>query len=779
MDQCLSTTSLSKPADTSADCLLLGFYDSPFADYVQSVRSFGEDSGFYRDLALAYLEYEGKPYRALDILSRFYNERHGLSGLTFHNSDFLWPVITYLFSFLKRRGFNVDFVNLPHLQEKELRRKLTLTPPLTVAITTTLYVSPQPIIELVSKVRTMAPDTKIIVGGPYISNQVRALPQAGLTRLLSTLGADIYVLCQEGEATLAKVLSALRSGSGLDFVPNLAFSSDRKHFTFTLEQPESNSLPEEMVDYRMFSPAEVNEFITTRTAKSCPFSCAFCGFPARAGAYTYLDVEHVERELEAIAQQSQVTTVTFLDDTFNVPKGRFRDILRMMIRKNYRFKWNSFYRADHGDRETIELMARAGCEGVFLGVESGSDVMLANMNKAARRHNYLSAIKAFTDCGVSTYASLIVGFPGETDQTVEKTIAFIEEAKPEYYRAQLWYADPVTPIWKDREKYGLTGQGFQWKHHTMDSDRACNWVEQMFLSINNSTWLPQFGFEQWSTFYLQRKGMSREKVRSFVSSFNAAIKHRMVSFGAPLPGAIVDALRNSSDFTSVPDHDNMHLQRWSGSAYRQASIALSNELGDPALGDTVEVPHAPHEVSRKLYPVRHGTIDDRDGSAFDDCVPAFLAAYAFASKKTSGEQIILVAVGSEHDELPVPVHFRTSLEMPFGAWLEEAIEKHRTLLTHSRHAMKNFRDPLWRSHNGHSHLAASDLLRISLVGNEAEPTWMSWLPQWGIRELIHIRCSPAAAPSFSAFTDSISKAGVVQAKLAEMISCLQRGSSFS
>src|SRR5260370_39058150 len=96
----------------STDCLLLGFYDLPFPEYVEMVRSLGEESGSYRDLALAFMEDEGQPYRALAILNHFYNKRHNLSGVTFDNADFVCPVITSLQTYVHGRRLNVDYVNL-------------------------------------------------------------------------------------------------------------------------------------------------------------------------------------------------------------------------------------------------------------------------------------------------------------------------------------------------------------------------------------------------------------------------------------------------------------------------------------------------------------------------------------------------------------------------------------------------------------------------------------------------------------------------------------------
>ena len=197
------------------------------------------------------------------------------------------------------------------------------------------------------------------------------------------IGADIYVISQEGEAALVNIIRTLKNRGNLDNVDNIAYRSGEKYIR-TAESIESNPLEENMVDYALFPSDEIGEFVSLRTAKSCPFSCAFCGFPQRAGKYKYESVELVEGELNRLRDIGTVTTLTFLDDTFNVPKERFKEILRMMIRNQYGFKWNSFYRSDHGDEEAIELMGKAGCEGVFLGVESGSDQMLLRMNKTAR-----------------------------------------------------------------------------------------------------------------------------------------------------------------------------------------------------------------------------------------------------------------------------------------------------------------------------------------------------------------------------------------------------------
>jgi anaerobic magnesium-protoporphyrin IX monomethyl ester cyclase len=527
------------------DCLLIGHNDGDFSQLVDMVRGMGVRSGAYRDLDLAFVTWGGTPTRALDVLNKLDVTDAQGDRRKFHNMELLWPTIPYLGSFLARRGLTFDYVNLFQDEKDELRRKLQ-DAPRTVVVTTTLYVTPNPAIEVVRFVKEHCPETTVIVGGPFVSTYAKQASRAVLARTFGLMGADVYVISSEGELALSRVLESLRAGRSLHGIPNVAFREDSQ-FVFNDTELEYNDLDQNMVDYGLFSG--LGEFLSLRTAKSCPFSCAFCGFPARAGKYTYLPVDLVEAELDRIREHESVTSLSFIDDTFNVPKGRFKQLLRMMIRKNYGFRWNCLYRSDHGDDETIELMAEAGCEGVFLGVESGSDTMLELMNKTARRKHYMRAIPLMKKLGIATHANLIVGFPGETVETVAETRGLLEEAQPDFFRAQLWYADPITPIWSRREEFGIEGSAFNWTHRTMDAPGSSDLVEDLFKTVRGSTWLPQNGFELWSVFYLQRRGMSLADVKTFLGAFNGAVKEK-VGRTAPAeisPGAI-ERLQEASRF---------------------------------------------------------------------------------------------------------------------------------------------------------------------------------------------------------------------------------------
>ncbi|WP_176059321.1 radical SAM protein [Paraburkholderia sp. BCC1876] len=537
------------------DCLIIGQSDADFDKHVRMLKfSFGADSGVYQDLDFAFVTYKGQHYRALEFINLVNRERieHPLS-----NMDFLWPTIAVLGSFLHKHGLTFDYVNRYAYEKELLQDKLAQNRFRVIAITTTLYVTDAPIKEIISFIRRCGSDALIIVGGPHVKNRLAEVDFTLVDKEFHGVGADLFVNSAEGQMTLVNTIRCLRDGGALAGVKNLIWRKDLRpsvpaqrddslqtkprgtgvvipisgeetgwigeHFVFNPVLVEDNPLEENPVDFSLFRREDMGEFYSLATAKSCPFACAFCCFPTRAGEYRYIDVPHVEQYLDNVRSLG-IKTLTLLDDTFNVPKTRFKEILRMMIRNNYGLRWNSFYRSDQGDQETIELMAESGCEGVFLGIESASDEMLKKMNKTSRKKHYQTAVPLLKKHGIHTHANFIIGFPGETEATVKETLDFLEEYQPDTYKGQLWYADNKSPIWKRKDELNIKGIGFRWSHETMNSDEAARWLDYVFANVKGSVFLPEDGCGLWSVFYLQRHGMSKAQVHEFLQAFEAGIR---------------------------------------------------------------------------------------------------------------------------------------------------------------------------------------------------------------------------------------------------------------
>lgn len=529
------------------DCLIIGYNDPPFESYERLIRSYGKDSEAYRDLQFSFIDIGGLPRTYVDLLNYVRHEAagNGASVKPLYSGDIPNLAAAYLTSFLRKSGFSAEYINLFQVEREKLALYLAQEPRC-VAITTTFYVINTPVIEMVDFIRHHNPATKIIVGGPLIGNHARrfgaeqqirisALPEPGGSRIgqafqtaLAEIGADIYVIEGQGEATLAGIVDCLRRGASVKDIPNIVYMEGGEYFR-TPSEPEQNDLDTTDIDWFALSPEPLGQTIQMRTARSCAFSCSFCNYPARAGKLRLAGLETVRRELDSVQRRGDVSNVVFIDDTFNVPLERFKDICRLMIRERYGFNWYSYFRCSNSDQEAFNLMEESGCKGVFLGIESGAASILKLMNKAAKPEQYEVGIRELKRRGILTFASFIVGFPGETEHTVRETAEFIARTGPDYYRAQLWYCEAGTPVDRRRAEFGIEGDGFIWRHHTMDSLTAMDHIERMFLTMRESAWLPQWSFDFWIIPYLCGQGIGPDVFRRFVQEANKLLALQIAS----------------------------------------------------------------------------------------------------------------------------------------------------------------------------------------------------------------------------------------------------------
>lgn len=505
--------------DSQYDCIIIGYNEIPFEKYEAFLRTYSDEAEAYRDLKFSFIDLGDKKLDYIGLLNHILKKNaagdQGLGdGGKFKSGEIPNLAAIYLSNFLEHRRYRVTYINL-FQHEKDKLLDYLARDPVCIAITTTFYVLNQPVNEIVEFVREHNDKVKIIVGGPLIANHARNNSSDQFSIALKDIGADIYVIEGQGELALCNIIECLKSKGDLSRVPNIAyFKSGELNRTNVL--PENNSLDESYIDWLRFREHDLGPTIQTRTARSCAFNCSFCNYPARAGKLTLASLDTLERELDSIRQLGNVKNVVFIDDTFNVPLPRFKEICRLMIRNNYQFNWFSYFRCSNSDEESFDLMAQSGCKGVFLGIESASPIILKNMNKAATVEKYFNGVRHLRQRNILTFASLIIGYPGETDATVDETIQFIRDARPDYYRAQLWYCEPGTPVDLQRAKYKINGEGFVWSHATMNSLEAMDHISKLFLKIKESLWLPQWSFDFWIIPYLTGRGISFEQFRDFM-----------------------------------------------------------------------------------------------------------------------------------------------------------------------------------------------------------------------------------------------------------------------
>jgi radical SAM PhpK family P-methyltransferase len=510
------------------DCFFIGHNEMEFVQYEKSVRRMGINSGAYQDLNKNFIHYNGQPYTVSEIFNLFSHESRNDGVKPISQGENFNAAIAYLGSYLHRRELTFDFVNSFQDEKEQLVEKLAQENILTIAIVTTLYISVFPILEIINFIKKYNKSAKIIIGGPFVFNQVRAMDKMELNYLFTNIGADFYVYSTQGETALVEIIHTLKNNSPGDEIKNIYYKDQNKQeYRANPVVKENNLLSGNMVNWDLFSH-QVGEYVNIRTSISCPFACSFCGFPLHAGKYRTAGVEEIEKELDCLENIGTVKSIQFIDDTFNVPVNRFKDILRMMIRNKYTFRWHSHFRCQFADEEMVELMKESHCEGVFLGIESANEQILKNMNKAANVDKYLQGIALLNKYEILTYGSFIIGFPGETEDSIRDSIEFITNSGLDFYRVQLWYCDPVTPIWQERQTYNIEGSHFEWRHNTMDSKTANQWINHIFQSIDHPIWLPQYNFEFDGIFHLLHREIPLGQVKEFIKNFNNGVKSKII-----------------------------------------------------------------------------------------------------------------------------------------------------------------------------------------------------------------------------------------------------------
>jgi anaerobic magnesium-protoporphyrin IX monomethyl ester cyclase len=156
------------------------------------------------------------------------------------------------------------------------------------------------------------------------------------------------------------------------------------------------------------------------TTYGCPYDCDFCSRPVFGSRFRRRDLDRVMEEIEDILRLGY-DSLWIADDSFTLDLRYLEAFCRRMEGRH--ISWSCLSRVDRIDAAIAGRMKAAGCRKVYLGLESGSQDVLTLMNKKATLEDGIRAVNVFHEAGVETAAFFIVGYPGETVESIEKTFA--------------------------------------------------------------------------------------------------------------------------------------------------------------------------------------------------------------------------------------------------------------------------------------------------------------------------------------------------------------------
>ncbi|MBZ0273248.1 B12-binding domain-containing radical SAM protein [bacterium] len=167
---------------------------------------------------------------------------------------------------------------------------------------------------------------------------------------------------------------------------------------------------------------------TMLTSRGCPFQCVFCAIENLTGRRVrYRSIDRVVAEMERAVRETPARHFVFVDDFLTLRRERIMELSEKLAAKKLPLTWEGDTRADSVDEELLRAMARAGCTRVNFGIESGDVQVLKTIKKKLTLSRVVEATRWAKAAGMDTRGTAMIGNPGDTRATIDKTIRFLRD----------------------------------------------------------------------------------------------------------------------------------------------------------------------------------------------------------------------------------------------------------------------------------------------------------------------------------------------------------------
>ena len=264
----------------------------------------------------------------------------------------------------------------------------------------------------------------VVVGGPYV-----------------TLYADLffgkynfidYAIVGEGEVPLLSFIKSIKGKENIKNVPSLWYRNssqiifNRRSFYNIEDQscPDYDGLPLEFYTRHCLGQKVI--FIPYSTSRGCTSRCNFCNYAFIDGTWQTKSVEKVINDIMILKGKYKSRYFRFTDSTFNMSYSYVDMLCDKLIERKVDIKWVVTLRGDNCDKKLIVKMKKAGCHHLKWGIESASNRILKLMRKDVNIDNQVKMLQIAKEVGIINTVSLILEYPYETSNDLEKTALFIK-----------------------------------------------------------------------------------------------------------------------------------------------------------------------------------------------------------------------------------------------------------------------------------------------------------------------------------------------------------------
>lgn len=351
----------------------------------------------------------------------------------------------YLASVLEKNGYEIKIIDCQalNIDYSNFRRKISKNKIDILGITSTTLTY-KSALKIAAITKEIWPKCIVLLGGPHVTfwdNEA----------LQECREIDIIVR-KEGEITFLELVKKIEASKDYSDVLGTTLRINEKIIK-NPDRPYIENLDDLPFPAHHLWPLErltkhgiiIFPIIASR---GCVYWCDFCTTVRMFGRrYRMRSPKNVVDELEYLIKRFGANRFTFYDDAFTVDQNRTVEICREIKNRKLKIEWDCETRVDMVTKKLLLEMKSAGCVSVWFGVESGSQKVLDAMRKGISPIQTVNAFKWAKDAGLIAVAGVILGFPGETKETIEETTRFVEKLNPNdvgYYIATPY---PGTPLY--------------------------------------------------------------------------------------------------------------------------------------------------------------------------------------------------------------------------------------------------------------------------------------------------------------------------------------------
>jgi len=293
-------------------------------------------------------------------------------------------------------------------------------------------------------------DITIILGGPDVRYNVEDYINHG---------ADMIVL-GEGEQTMVDLINTLNTPFNpfLDKVAGIAFKNYFGKITYNDARPLLKDTDEILFPNRdkidihkylsVWKKHHGTNAININTQRGCPYTCKWCSTAVYGQTYRRRSVQKVCDELEEIIKKYKPDTFWFVDDVFTVSHKWLSEFAIEIENRKLNIKYECITRADRMSDAVIADLKRSGCYRVWIGAESGSQEVIDNMDRRVDVKVVQEMLVKAKNAGIETGTFIMLGYPGETEEDIFKTVDHLVASNPTYFTITVAYPIKGTGLYE-------------------------------------------------------------------------------------------------------------------------------------------------------------------------------------------------------------------------------------------------------------------------------------------------------------------------------------------